>query len=148
MHDLSRESKAKEGMNGMLKPFIRPHLGALCFAVALNAFHGLAITFQSLMPKYLIDDVLLAAAPSASQRYLRLAGLVTAYLFGCIVCRMLVWHWSYRIFARIREAVLFGLRATFFRHINHLCVRFHGRYNSGELFSYVFGSPLTQVQQY
>lgn len=132
----------------MLMPFIRPHRGALAFAVALNAFHGVAMTFQNLMPKYLIDDVLLAESLSTSQRWMRAAAFIAAYLFGCIVCRMLTWHWSYRIFTRIREAVVFGLRATFFRHINHLCVRFHGRYNSGELFSYIFGSPLAQVQQY
>jgi ABC-type multidrug transport system fused ATPase/permease subunit len=148
MHDTNREPTAEQSIREMLAPFIKPHMGALVFAVAINAFHGIAISFQALMPKYLIDNALLASGISTSQRWQRVAALVAAYLVGTIVFRMLIWHWSYRIFARIREAVVFGLRARFFRHINELCIRFHGRYNSGELFSYIFGSPLAQVQQY
>ena len=31
---------------------------------------------------------------------------------------------------------------------NHLCLRFHRQHHSGELFSYLFGSPLLQIQNY
>ena len=40
------------------------------------------------------------------------------------------------------------IRSSVFRHINSLCLRFHLKNNSGELFSYLFGTPLTQVQQF
>ncbi len=132
----------------MLSPLLKPHAGVLSFALLLNFLHGSAISFQTLMPKYLIDDVILANGLSLPQRYTRAAQLIGLYLFGSLVCRMAAWHWSYRMFTRVRETVLFGLRVRFFRHINHLCLRFHTRTQSGELFSYLFGSPLTQVQQY
>ena len=61
---------------------------------------------------------------------------------------MLVWHVGYRMFTYVREKVLFSLRANFFRHVNHLCLRFHIKHHSGELFSYLFGTPLAQVQKY
>ena len=61
---------------------------------------------------------------------------------------MLIWYLSFRIFTQIREQVLRDLRSSLFRHINYLRLRFHLRNQSGELFSYLFGSPLAQVQTY
>ncbi len=40
------------------------------------------------------------------------------------------------------------MRSYFFRHVNHLCLRFHGQHPSGELFNYLFGSPLANVIQF
>jgi ABC-type multidrug transport system fused ATPase/permease subunit len=131
-----------------LWPWIKPYKWLAFGALAINAFHGIAITFQTLTPKYLIDDCLLAQGLTTSQRFHRLAWLAAAYLFASIVARMLLWHMGYRMFTYVRERVVFGLRSYFFRHVNHLCLRFHVRHHSGELFSYLFGNPLAQVQNY
>lgn len=141
------EGKPK-GLWRFLAAYIRPYRYWFCFALALNALHGIAISFQTLLPKYLIDDVLLAKQLSSHQRSLRLVELLLAYFLASVIGRMLIWHWSFRIFTRIRENIILHLRADFFRHINHLCLRFHGKNKSGELFSYLFGSPLSMVQQY
>ena len=37
------------------------------------------------------------------------------------------------------------LRSRLFRHINSLCMRFHGQQSSGELLAYVLGSPLHSI---
>ena len=132
----------------ILAPYLRPNATAILLALGLNAVHGVALSFQTLLPKYLLDDVLLAAGLSLPQRYRRLAELLAVYLVCSLVGRMALWHVSFRVFTRVREEALFGLRARFFRHINQLCLRFHGQHNSGEIFSYLFGSPLTQVQTY
>jgi ABC-type multidrug transport system fused ATPase/permease subunit len=132
----------------LLREYARPYRWWIALALALNAVHGVAISFQTLTPKYLLDDVLIARGLATEQRYVRLAWLVTGYLLASLVGRMLAWHCGYRIFTRIRERVVLALRAYFFRRINYLCLRFHGAHNSGELFSYLFGSPLAQVQQY
>lgn len=116
-------------------------------AFTLNALHGVAITVQNLTPKYLIDDVVKPAL-GGENRWMWLAGLMGVYLVISIVCRMIFWHLSFRLFTQVRERILLRLRARFFRHINSLCLRFHGRHNSGELFSYLFGSPLGQMQQF
>lgn len=84
-------------------------------------------------------------APAKLRWALLLAGV---FLAVTLIWRMLLWTISYRIFTRIREAVVRDLRSAFFRHINSLCLRFHVRHQSGELFSYLFGTPLTQVQTY
>ncbi len=131
-----------------LWPSIYPHRWLTLAALVLNALHGISVTFQLVAPKYLIDNILLAKDISMPQRWRRLAILLTLYLAAAIFGRMLVWHLGYRIFTYVREKVLFAVRANFFRHVNHLCLRFHRQHHSGELFSYLFGSPLLQIQNY
>ena len=125
-----------------------PYRWLILAALALNSLHGFSITLQTVAPKYLIDDVILVSGLTMHQRWRRLALLLGVYLLASIFGRMLVWHAGYRIFTYVREKVLFNVRANFFRHVNHLCVRFHRQHHSGELFSYLFGSPLLQIQTY
>ena len=132
----------------LLLPYLKPHRRAILVALLLNVMAGVAVSFQNLVPKYLIDDVLMAPGLADSARYQSLFKLCLIYLFVAVVARMLVWHLGYRIFTKVREAVLLALRARFFSHVNHLCLRFHRRNDSGELFSYLFGSPLQQIQTY
>ena len=120
----------------------------LVAAVFLNAFSGIAISIQTLTPKYFIDDILLNPALDKADKLRWSAILAAGFLVTTIVWRMLLWHWSYRMFTRIREKVVCDVRSAFFRHINYLCLRFHVRHQSGELFSFLFGTPLTQVQTY
>jgi ABC-type multidrug transport system fused ATPase/permease subunit len=131
-----------------LWPSIYPYRWLVLAALFLNALHGFSITLQTVAPKYLIDDVILVNGITMTQRWHRLALLLALYIIASIFGRMLVWHAGYRIFTYVREKVLFNVRATFFRHVNHLCVRFHRQHHSGELFSYLFGSPLLQMQTY
>ncbi|MDX6766981.1 MAG: ABC transporter ATP-binding protein [Candidatus Methylacidiphilales bacterium] len=126
---------------------MQPYARWLVLGFVLNTMHGVAITFQNLAPKYLIDDIVTPVMP-AGERWMKLAQLMGFYLLASIVFRMVFWHLSFRIFTWVRERILLRLRARFYRHINSLCLRFHGRHNSGELFSYLFGSPLTQLQQF
>ena len=99
----------------------------------LNALPGFAIAAQALMPKYLVEDVFEATGVPINTRYLRLGLLVGGYLFVAIFMRMFAWYGSYRIFTKVRENIILELRARFFRHINNLCLRFHGKHSSGEL---------------
>jgi ABC-type multidrug transport system fused ATPase/permease subunit len=131
-----------------LWPSMYPYRWLILAALAINAMHGLSITMQNVAPKYLIDDIILASGITMHQRWRRLAILIVLYLLASVFGRMLMWHSGYRIFTYVREKVLFNLRAVFFRHVNHLCLRFHREHHSGELFSYIFGSPLVQVQNY
>jgi ABC-type multidrug transport system fused ATPase/permease subunit len=123
-------------------PLLRPWRWWLVLAVALNALHGIGITAQTLVPKFLIDEVI-GGGPGHGERF---AWLIAAFLVASFVVRMLFWHLSYRIFTWVREAAVLDLRTRFFTHVNHLCLRFHGQHESGELFSYLFGSPLQRLQ--
>jgi ABC-type multidrug transport system fused ATPase/permease subunit len=120
----------------------------LLAALLLNAVHGVAIALQNVIPKWLFSDVLEPVELTTAERWTRLGSLVAVYLLVSIVFRMAAWHTGYRIFTRARERVVFSLRGQFFRHINHLCLRFHGEHPSGELFSYLFGTPLANVMTF
>ena len=132
----------------MIWPRLKPYKGLVIAAITLNALHGFAVTFQTLITKYLIDDVILEKGLSMATRWQRLGLIIVAFLLASIVFRMLVWHLGYRIFTNVREKVLYSLRLSFFSHVNQLCLRFHRQNQSGELFNYLFGSPLGQIQNF
>ena len=132
----------------VLRPLIRAHRPMLILGILLNALHGVAVALQNLAPKWLISDVLKPPDLTLRERFGRAALLAVAYLVVSIGARMLVWHLSYRIFSWVRERMVFVLRHRFFRHVNALCLRFHMRHSSGEMFNFLFGSPISQFIQF
>ena len=129
----------------LVRPYAWEHRWALALCLFLNALPGFAIALQTIAPRYLFDSILNAKDVTVNARYLRLGILLAGYLFVAIVMRMWAWYGSYKIFTRVRESIVLELRARFFRHINGLCLRFHGKHSSGELFTYVMGSPLAEI---
>ena len=144
--DLPRPAAgAASSLRAVVWPLLRPYRWWLAGAALLNGLHGAAVSIQNLTPKWLIDDVLMPAALTSEERWRRCLLLGAIYLVVSVFGRMIVWHLGYRIFTRVRENAVLALRAQFFRHVNHLCLRFHGTHSSGELFSYLFGSPLANI---
>jgi len=148
------------GVWEVVLPLIRPYRWFLAAAASLNALHGFAITFQIFAAVWLVDWVLRHENPPwllqqvisllglPDRLSVRLATLAIVYVLVSVFGRMLTWHFGYRIFTWVRERVLTDLREQFFRQVNHLCLRFHIKRSSGELFSYLFGSPLGQIVQF
>jgi ABC-type multidrug transport system fused ATPase/permease subunit len=128
-----------------VRPLLRENRWPIILALVLVGVSGGAAAMQNVFPKWLFSYVLQPAGLGAPERWWRLGQLVLVYLFLTAVLRMLLWHWGFRLFTRVREHIVFALRRRFFRHVNHLCLRFHGEHTSGELFSYLFGSPLRAV---
>jgi len=129
-------------------PLFLRHKWLLLGALALNGVHGVAIALQNVYPKWLFSQVLEVPGLTTAQRWQRLGWLVAGYLIVSLIVRMAAWHAGYRLFTWTRERVVFALRGQFFRHVNHLCLRFHGEHPSGELFSYLFGTPLGNIMQF
>ena len=71
---------AKTTLKSIVWPLLKPYRWWLAGAIGLNAFHGIALSLQALMPKWLIDDVLLAEGLSPTQRWHRVAWLIGVYL--------------------------------------------------------------------
>jgi ABC-type multidrug transport system fused ATPase/permease subunit len=128
-----------------VRPLLRENRWPIILALVLVGISGGAAAMQNVFPKWLFSYVLQPAGLGAPERWWRLGQLALVYLFLTAVLRMLLWHWGFRLFTRVREHIVFALRRRFFRHVNHLCLRFHGEHTSGELFSYLFGSPLRAV---
>ena len=128
-----------------VQPLLWANRWPILLALVLVGISGGAAAMQNVFPKWLFSHVLQPVGLDLSERWWRLGQLVLIYLFLTAVLRMLFWHWGFRLFTRAREHIVFALRRRFFRHVNHLCLRFHGEHTSGELFSYLFGSPLRAV---
>jgi ABC-type bacteriocin/lantibiotic exporter with double-glycine peptidase domain len=132
---------------GSLRKYFGRFVWFIVPAVLLNALVGVAITAGNALPKILTDSVLLSSAPNSEK--LRdgvwiMAGYVCILVFG----RVTLWHLSLRLFAKAMTRGLADLRVAFFRHVHFLCLRFHQQKRSGELLSYLFGSPLGGLQQF
>ncbi|MBV9671861.1 MAG: ABC transporter ATP-binding protein [Verrucomicrobia bacterium] len=132
----------------LIRPFAMRHRVLLILAILLNALPGFAISFQTLVPRYLVDDIIKPDSISTAERLSRLFVLMGIYLGAALLLRMGAWYASFKIFTNVRERVVLELRQRFFRHINGLCLRFYGRHSSGELFTYVMGSPVTEICMY
>lgn len=128
-----------------VRPLLWENRWPTLLALVLVGVSGGAAAMQNVFPKWLFSYVLQPADLGVSERWWRLGQLALIYLFLTAVLRMLLWHWGFRLFTRVREHIVFALRRRFFRHVNHLCLRFHGEHTSGELFSYLFGAPLRAV---
>jgi ABC-type multidrug transport system fused ATPase/permease subunit len=124
------------------------HRAALLLALGLSAIPGIAVALQTLAPKYLIDSVLAPAGLTPEARLFRLGALLFVYLVGALILRMAAWYGAYKVWTNVREQITGELRTRFFEHINQLCLRFHGRHSSGELFTYVMGSPLGEISSF
>ncbi len=137
---------------GAFRRHVLPLLGRykwhLLAAMTLCGIHGGAMALQNLYPKWFFAEVIDAKGVDAAERWRRVAWLGVGYLAISAVMRMGCWHTGYRFFTWTREKVVLSLRAQFFRHVNDLCLRFHGQHPSGELFSYLFGTPLANVMQF
>ncbi|MCC5850281.1 MAG: ABC transporter ATP-binding protein [Verrucomicrobia bacterium] len=144
----SRSPKPLNPTRVLLRDMARTHKTGLLVALGLNLVVGASVAFQNLIPKFIIDDALLKEGLDVEQRRQRLILLAGFYVFVGIFLRASVYHASLRIFSRIREKCVSELRSRFFHHVNRLCISFHSRHNSGELFNYLFGTPLMNVQQY
>jgi ABC-type multidrug transport system fused ATPase/permease subunit len=116
----------------------------IMLAIGLNLVVGAAITIQTAFPKYLTDNILLGDLNTTDKAYYASLALLL-YLFNVLVVRMTCYYWGARIFAAASEKMVAALRSRFFSHINYLCLRFHTKKSSGELFSYLFGSPLLSL---
>lgn len=132
---------------GSLRKYFGKHAGLLLLATLLNAGVGLAITAGNAMPKYLTDSVLLSDSPGAEKLRAGI-GIMVVYALVLILGRVGLWHLSLRLFAKATTAGLADLRVAFFTHVHFLCLRFHQQKRSGELLSYLFGSPLGGLQQF
>jgi len=132
---------------GSLRKYFGRFVWLIVPAVLLNALVGVAITAGNALPKLLTDSVLLSSAPDREK--LR-AGvwIMTGYVCILVFGRVALWHLSLRLFAKAMTRGLADLRVAFFSHVHFLCLRFHQQKRSGELLSYLFGSPLGGLQQF
>lgn len=126
-----------------LKPFRRK----LVVATVCALLGGTAIAMQSVVAKYIIDDAILRKGASTESRFYWALVFAASYTFVSAF-RISIWGVGYKRLLSCIEGVLFSIRATFFRHVQGLCFRFHDQVSSGELFNYLMGTPIQSIKSF
>ena len=119
----------------------------MVWAGSMSVIAGCGVAAQPLLVKFIIDDGMIRPNASPTERFyytLIFVGLYFLASFG----RILFWGIGVHHSVQAIEGILFSVRAKFFRHVQGLCMRFHSRVSSGELFNYIMGSPTSSLKMY
>ncbi len=135
-----------------LKPWLAPLRTQLALTAMTASMVGVAVAFQPLLVRWIIDDGLLRPVQGTIEeiRAERLqATLMWVGIFlGVSLARIAVWSIGYKRLIGAMEKLQSGLRTDLFRHLQRLCLRYHDRTTSGEAFNAIMGSPISTVKQF
>lgn len=126
--------------------YMRPYRGKVALAAVTSMLVGIAVALQPILIKFIVDDGINRDGPPGER--LRYAAVFTGLFLFASVFRMTVWRVGYRRMVQAIEGSLVTLRTDFFRHVQFLCFRFHDQVPSGELFNYLFGTPLVSIKTF
>jgi ABC-type multidrug transport system fused ATPase/permease subunit len=124
--------------------YVRPFSRKFLFAIICTACTGIFMAIQPVSVKFIIDSGLNRPDSTTEQKLSWAMVFVGVYLLAGIL-RMVSYFIGLKSMITATEGLIFEIRSRFFRHIQRLCFKFHDKTSSGELFSYVMGSPLAQL---
>ena len=116
-------------------------------AMAFSLIVGICLAIKPILIKYIIDDGITNTALSEIDR-LKTAVFYCVLYISVHVMQMCIWGVGYRNMLLGIEGFLFKIRSLFFEHIQTLCMRFHDKNSSGELFNYLFGTPMANLKNF
>lgn len=111
-------------------------------AILFSALTGVAVAFQPLVIKYIVDE---GITVRRSVSYVAIACLI--YL-AIASMRMLFFNSALKHVLTALEGALFNMRCRVFSHVGHLCMRFYDKKSAGELYNCIMGSPMTNMRGY
>lgn len=154
-----RPKKKKIPFWSLLWRFVKPEKKRLTVAVVFSFLTGIFVAIQPLVVKYIIDTGVGGAAieffgkvfyegPKTEQAQLVfVVAACCVYIFICLM-RLLLWTIGYTNAQKALASTLFNLRSQFFGHVQHLCMHFHDKNASGELYNYIMGSPMNNIKTF
>lgn len=119
----------------------------LIIVMIFSVLVGTFLAIKPILIKYIIDEGITNTALSNIDRLKTAALYCLLYIFSQIM-QMATWGVAYHNCLVIIESFLFKMRSTFFEHVQALCMRFHDKNSSGELFNYIFGTPMTNLKNF
>lgn len=154
------EKKPKPKFWSVLFPYLKPYTKNMVVSIVFSMLTGVAVAIQPLVIKYIVDSgvgdepfmlfgkELFSFAGAADD--VRIRFIIGACIFYIVLSllRVVSWAIGYMQILKTLEGTLFSLRSKFFGHVQHMCMRFHDKNSSGELFNYIMGSPMGNVKSY
>ncbi|MDY3845609.1 MAG: ABC transporter ATP-binding protein [Eubacteriales bacterium] len=111
-------------------------------AIFFSALTGVGVALQPLVIKYIIDE---GITVRKSMAYVAVACAVYIMLALLRIC---AYRFSLFNMLKALEGTLFNMRSRFFMHVQHMCMRFHDKHSSGELYNSIMGSPMSNIKAY
>ena len=128
------------------------HHGRLIGSAICAAVVGACVALQPLCIKWIVDDGMMRKDSGGNllpvQGRLHWGLIFVGLYVGLSAVRMVVGLAGVHMLIFGIEDFLANLRGRLFRHIQHLCFRFHDRHPSGELFNYIMGTPLQSLKNF
>lgn len=142
-----KKDKSKRGFWKTIWEFSSNYKKNLITAMIFSMLTGIAIAFQPIIIKYIIDNGITNTALSDVDRLKTAAFFCGVYVL-VHAGRMFTWAAGYKNVLEGLEGFLFKVRSEFFEHIQTLCMRFYDNTSSGELFNYIMGSPMANLKNF
>jgi len=125
--------------------YVRPYRGRLLFSAVCSAIVGVMVAAQPLIIKFIVDNGINRPNADIKEKVHYALLFIGVYLLSSIL-RVSWWALGYKRLVESVEGFIFAIRARLFRHVQHLCFRFHDEISSGELYNYLMGSPINSIK--
>lgn len=128
-------------------PYIKEYRTKLAFTAVTSILVGICVACQPLIIKYIVDDGIANESLLPKEKLSFVGIMCIVYLiFSC--GRILMWRIGFSNMMKALEGSLFNLRSHFFKHVQHMCMKFYSTVSVGELFNCIMGSPIINIKTY
>ena len=137
----------------VILPYLKPFRSSLFFSALLSIICGLCVSTQPLIIKYIVDTGIekqpfRGYVPQSAAAQIQFILFCVAVYLIISVARIMSYRYSYLLQLRAQKGCMMNLRSVLFSHIQHLCMRFFDKTPSGEIFNYILGSPMGNIETY
>jgi len=130
-----------------LLSFAQGEYHRLIYALIASVLTGVVVAIQPLVIKYIVDNGIANTAVEPFER-LKIAAFYCLIYIIASMLRVGFWAFGYNQTIKALEAVVFKMRSSFFYHVEHLCMRFHEKISTGELYNNLMGTPIANIKNY
>ncbi len=145
-----KKEKPAHGFWYYMPQYLRGFEKNIVLTVIGSIVAGVCVAIQPLVIKYVVDDGItpgVTGTVTKQHAIATVACLCAFYVFISLI-RLFSYRFATYNVLQAQEGALFKMRSRFFSHIQHLCMRFHDKTPSGDLYNSIMGSPMASIKTF
>ncbi len=127
--------------------YIKEYRSNLVITAVTSVLVGVCVACQPLIIKYIVDDGI-SNNSLLQESKMTFVGIMCLLYIALSFGRIFIWRIGFTKMLKALEGALFNLRSHFFKHVQHMCMRFYSSVSVGELFNCIMGSPIINIKTY
>lgn len=145
-----KKEKPAHGFWHYMPTYLKGYKKNIVLTVIGSIIAGICVAVQPLVIKYVVDNGITPGMTGeiAKRSAITAVAILCAFYIGISVLRLLSYRFATYNVLQAQEGALFKMRSRFFSHIQHLCMRFHDKTPSGDLYNSIMGSPMATIKTY